>query len=208
MGTETKYGTSSNDSIVGHEYKSVLGITTDNGVDIIFGYDGDDLLKGLSGNDKLYGGNGHDNLDGGSDKDLLEGGAGNDYLDGWTGNDTLNGGSDHDTLLGWSGNDSLNGGDGNDVLRGEAGNDTLTGGAGADTFAFNSLSDKIDIITDFKYYEGDTIQISSSGFGTNNPDLFFYSNSTGALSFAGQQFATLQAGLGDGFIPAYDITFV
>ena len=89
MGTETKYGTSGNDTIVGHEHKSFLGITTDNGVDVIFGYDGNDILKGLSGNDKLYGGNGDDTLDGGSYDDLLEGGVGNDYLDGWTGNDQL-----------------------------------------------------------------------------------------------------------------------
>lgn len=153
-----------------------------------------------------YGGN--DSLTGGLKNDTLYGGYGNDYLDGWSGNDYLDGGYGNDTLLGWYGNDKLNGGDGNDFLKGEAGNDTLTGGAGADIFAFSSLSDKIDVITDFKYSEGDKIQISKSGFGADSSSQFYYDNGTGGLFFSGQQFATLQAGLGSGFIPSLDITFV
>ena len=148
-------------------------------------YNGSDNISGGSGNDTLYGGSGHDRLYGDSGNDRLYGESGNDYLYGGSGNDTLKGGS---------------------------GNDTLKGGLGADKFV---LSDGpvyyvgIDTITDFNYAEGDKILISKSGFGgASSTSQFSYNNSTGALSFKGKHFATLQSGLGAGFIPSLDIELV
>jgi Ca2+-binding RTX toxin-like protein len=126
---------------------------------VLTGNAGDDTLKGGAGNDMLIGGAGLDNLDGGADNDQLLGGlhddvlrgaAGDDQLDGGEGHDDLDGGADNDTLFGGAGNDLLKGGAGDDVIEGGAGNDTLTGGGGFDQYMFNSLSDGIDTITDFK----------------------------------------------------------
>jgi len=96
----------------------------------------------------------------------------------------------------------LSGGDGNDILVGGFGNDTLIGGSGSDKFTYNSPTDGIDTISDFKVEEGDQIQISASGFGeglavgnlpssqftigssaANASDRFIYNSSTGALFF-------------------------
>ena len=139
-------------------------------------------------------------------------------VSGTTGNDNLVttpywslifGDAGDDTLTGGGGNDTLNGGSGNDLLRGEAGNDMLKGGTGADNFVFNSLSEGIDTITDFNRVEDDKIQINSSSFGATSHSQFTFEANTGALSFNGQQFATL-ANLtsSNDFIPAQDITFV
>jgi Ca2+-binding RTX toxin-like protein len=126
---------------------------------VLTGNAGDDALKGGAGNDILIGGAGLDNLDGGADDDQLFGGlnddvlrgaAGDDQLDGGEGHDDLDGGAGNDTLIGGAGNDLLKGGAGDDVIQGGAGNDTLTGGGGFDQYIFNSLSDGIDTITDFK----------------------------------------------------------
>jgi Ca2+-binding RTX toxin-like protein len=205
-GNDTVYGGAGNDTIDGW-----------NGNDLLYGEAGDDYLLGYFGNDSLYGGEGNDTLNGEAD---------NDTLDGWTGNDVLYGGSGNDYLLGYSGNDSLYGGEGNDVLNGEAnddtlvggyGNDTLTGGTGVDTFVFNSLFEGLDTITDFAWWEGDTIQISAFGFGigTNDYNKFAYNSTTGALLFDSDgfgtgaqtvQFASLQPNLG--VVPSLDIVIV
>lgn len=126
------------------------------------------------------------------------------YLFGYGGNDTLIGGySDFS-------DDYLSGGDGSDRLEGDYGNDTVVGGTGADTFVFNSRFEGIDIIQDFNYIEGDTVEVSASGFGivlgANQYDNFSFDNSTGALSYNGTQFASIQ--LGSGFVISLDITIV
>jgi subtilisin-like proprotein convertase family protein len=137
----------------------------------------------------------------------------NNVITGNSGNNTLNGGAGVDTLLG---------GNGNDILIGGTGNDTLTGGAGSDRFTFNSRSEGIDRITDFRVVD-DTIVVSAAGFGgglvagsaiganqfrlgsaaTLSSHRFLYDQSTGALFFdqdgtgaiAKIQFATLNTGL-------------
>ncbi|AFZ20584.1 beta strand repeat-containing protein [Allocoleopsis franciscana] len=119
----------------------------------------------------------------------------------------------NDALYGYGGNDSLIGGDGNDSLTGGSGVDTLWGGAGADKFIFNSLSEGIDIIKDFQWTEGDTIQISMSGFGATSLSQFSYNSSTGALFFdpsgitGPTQFATIE-NTPPGFAPSLDIVLV
>ena len=136
----------------------------------------DDITNIIEGNDTIIGT---------SFIDVLDGGTGNDYLDGLGGNDALNGGT------------------GNDTLVGSLGNDTLTGGANADTFVFDYLLEGIDVINDFRYFEGDKIQISQIGFAASSTSQFTYDQQTGSLSFdvdgiggTGQvQFAQLSNGL-------------
>lgn len=79
--------------------------------------------------------------------------------------------SGNDTVQAGAGNDTLTGLEGNDVLVGGLGADTSTGGPGADRFVFagTSRADALrsstlrsrDRITDFKFSEGDKIQIDS-----------------------------------------------
>ena len=152
---------------------------------------GNDTLIGNAVNNVLEGGTGNDTLRGNAGNDSLFGSNGNDYLDGGNGNDSISGGAGNDTLLGYSGNDTLIGG---------AGNDTLYGGVGADRFVFNYLFEGIDIIKDFQWTEGDTIQISNWGFGATSNSQFSYNYITGALFFdasvndfiAATQFATIE----------------
>jgi len=113
-------------------------------------------------------------------------------------NNVLTGNSGNNTLTGLAGNDTLVGGLGNDSLIGGSGIDTLFGNQGADKFIFNQLSEGIDIIKDFQWTEGDTIQISGFGFGASSLSQFSYNSFTGALFFdpAGltgpTQFATIE----------------
>ena len=130
---------------------------------------------GGSADDKLTG-NALDNvLSGNAGDDTLKGGVGNDTLNGGEGADDLDGGAGNDTLSGGAGNDVLKGGAGDDVIKGGAGNDTLTGGAGLDRFVFDSVSDGIDTITDFKLSGAseDRIVLSASMFeGFTGDDAF------------------------------------
>nr|WP_256675136.1 immunoglobulin-like domain-containing protein [Pseudomonas sp. URMO17WK12:I11] len=103
---------------------------------------------------------GADTLLGGSGNDIIFGQGGNDYIDGGKGNDILLGGMGNDTLLGGEGNDLLFGGAGNDTLIGGKGNDILTGGTGADTFVWKAGDTGQDVIKDFKFSEGDRLDLS------------------------------------------------
>jgi Ca2+-binding RTX toxin-like protein len=92
----------------------------------------------------------------------LDGGAGDDKLSGQAGNDVLFGGLDNDILTGGGGVDYLYGGDGTDTLFGGDGSDFLIGGAGSDTFAYVTMADAGDIITDFNAAAGgDNLDLSS-----------------------------------------------
>lgn len=75
-------------------------------------------LTGANGMDRLYGGNGDDLLNGGRNADRLYGGAGDDTLDGQTGDDRLYGGTGDDRLIGGQGADRFvfEIGDGSDVI--------------------------------------------------------------------------------------------
>jgi Ca2+-binding RTX toxin-like protein len=152
-----------------------------------------------------------DILNGGDGADTLNGGLGNDTISGGEGLDTIFGGGGSDSLLGGLDNDYIFGGDGNDRLYGESGDDTLVGGAGSDTFGFYALpstKEGIDTIADFTVSDGDKIEISMSGFGATSTNQFSYNS--GALYFAGTQFATLQSnsGLLPTVNPNIDIVFV
>lgn len=175
-----------------------------------FSYNLDDNLENLvlTGSSNINGiGNALDNrIEGNGGNNFLIGGDGNDQLFGYGGCDILVGGAGNDTLVGGAGNDFLNGGSGSDILVGGAGNNTLTGNAGADKFVFNFMSEGIDIIKDFSSLESDKIQISTIGFGATSTNQFSYNSNTGALSFQGTQFATLENK--PNFIPSFDIELV
>ena len=186
------------------------------GNDYVNGQKGNDKLYGAAGNDTLFGNLGNDYINGGDGNDKLYGEAGNDTLAGSMGNDSLYGGAGDDILLASDGNDYLKGDNGNDILKGRAGNDILVGGfgndrlsgnAGADKFVFNSASEGIDTIIDFKHLE-DKIQVSASGFGIgqNEFNKFTYDSSTGTLFFKQTTLALLQPDLS--FVPKLDITIV
>lgn len=113
-----------------------------------------------------------------------------------------------DVLNNLGGNDILLGGNGDDYLEGGFGYDTLEGGAGADVFAFNFVAEGIDKIVDFAYWENDRLQVSANGFGVapGEYNRFNFNSTTGALSFDGTQFATLDPN--SGFVPSLDIDIV
>ena len=102
----------------------------------------------------------------------------------------IRGTSKADRLVATAGNDEVTGGRGNDWIEGCGGNDTLTGGAGADKFVFRSDSGH-DVVTDFKFAEGDTILLDSqtgvydgylgSHWGGNFSDGMLIQNSQGTL---------------------------
>jgi Ca2+-binding RTX toxin-like protein len=163
---DTLTGTSGNDTLNGN-----------GGNDILYGNVGDDILNGGAGTDKMYGGAGNDtyyvdssyeriyetdghdtlhstisiSLASGLEDLVLEGtaykGTGNGVANKLTGNDYGN------LLLGNGGNDILDGG---------AGYDVLTGSSGADTFVFHADTAfaNPDKITDFRYSQGDALDIS------------------------------------------------
>jgi Ca2+-binding RTX toxin-like protein len=78
------------------------------------------------------------------------------------------------------------------------GMDSLAGGAADDIFVFNFLAEGIDTIIDFDGFEGDIIQIDSSGFDVNSNELsrFSFNITTEGVFFDGVQFATLNNQVG------------
>ncbi len=106
--------------------------------------------------------------------------------------DSIKGDRQNNRLVGNAGNDTISGGFGNDSIIGGEGNDVLTGGIGADKFIFNSLKDGIDTIKDYRFSQGDVIEVSKVGFGTTKSSDFFYDTSNGNLSFQGTQFAFVE----------------
>lgn len=121
--------------------------------------------------------------------------------------DNVIGTNQKDKITGDTQGNILAGGGGDDILNGGTGNDTLSGGSGADIFLFDKLASVgLDTIEDFLRSDGDIVQVSKSGFGAASTDQFSYSNVTGALSFNGQQFATLEGGVS--FVPSSDLILV
>lgn len=134
---------------------------------------------------------------------------------------SLRGYGGNDLLYGLGGNDILDGGAGNDILVGGAGKDFLTGGAGADTFFFSSVTDSpawgaIDTISDFKWWEGDAIDLSAidadvNWWATGNQSFSLsqlsYNPSSGILTADVYGGADLQIALigASGFDPGMDV---
>lgn len=181
-GADVIYGNTDADSISGGDGSDTIFGGKD--ADSAYGDNGADVVYGNLGNDTLFGGTDADTLYGGQDQDLMSGEGGADRLFGNLGNDTLYGNSEADYLEGGSGSDTLYGGEGVDTVVGGTGadlvqgnkeNDVLTGGSDGDTFAFGTVAQGIDVITDFNFSEGDRIDISGgftlSAVGDLAPDL-------------------------------------
>lgn len=122
-------------------------------------------------------------------------GSGNTTSVGTPGRDSLTGQDGNDTLFGLAGNDTLVGGQGNDALTGGSGKDTLTGGIGADRFIFSGATRRAamqtstitrgDRITDFRFNEGDKLQLDFDNNLTT-------SERPGKLFHAGRQRGSLR----------------
>ncbi len=193
-----------------------------NGRDTLTARNTNDLLDGGRGNDKLKGNGGNDTLQGGSGKDNLNGGSGDDTLYGGRGNDKLQGATGNDTLYGGSGRDNLKGGKGDDTLTGGKGKDILTGGVGADKFDFNFVNESPaggnrDKIVDFKWQEGDKIDLSTIDANVNwwafgdqafGAGQLSYNAATGVLHadvIGGSDLEILLVGSPGGFSTALDV---
>jgi predicted outer membrane repeat protein len=148
-------------------------------VQLDFSQGGATPLNSFSGSgeaDTTRGSNRADRMMGKGGDDNLNGSGGNDQMIGGQGDDKLIGGRNHDLLRGQAGDDQLLGKAGSDILIGGAGNDTMTGGSGKDMFVFESLTDKIDTITDFNSAE-DVIDLrplfdETGVVGASNLDRF------------------------------------
>jgi Ca2+-binding RTX toxin-like protein len=93
------------------------------------------------------------------------------FVDGGSGNDTITGTQFADNLRGGAGSDKLYGNAGNDLIRGGAGTDTVSGGQGADTFYYAETGSKNrDTISDYKFSEGDKIDLSALLDANFSPD--------------------------------------
>lgn len=60
----------------------------------------------------------------------------------------------------------------------------MTGGDGADLFRFDVIENKVDIIEDFDFNEGDNIEIMGETIGDS--DKITYNLLSGNISFEGQ----------------------
>jgi hypothetical protein len=116
-------------------------LTSDKGIDVLWGDGGDDYLNAGSESDNVFGGDGDDIIEDPFGLDVLRGQAGNDVISGGTGFDLLFGDQGMDYLLigpsaseasGGQDNDFILGGGGDDVVQGNEGDDWIEGGAGAD----------------------------------------------------------------------------
>jgi Ca2+-binding RTX toxin-like protein len=96
-------------------------------------------MDGANGVDLIWGQNGNDCIHGGAGVDFLWGQSGNDCVDGGASTDFIYGGNGSDRLLGGDGADLIWGGDGFDLIDGGAGFDPiLDGGPGFDVIWLGS----------------------------------------------------------------------
>jgi Ca2+-binding RTX toxin-like protein len=132
--------------------------------DNLKGTDKNDMIEGGAGLDTMTGGKGNDTYVVGSalDKVVEKAGEGTDTIKAWvdysytlpTNVENLIGMNSAGMAL--TGNGLMNiikGGAGNDIITGAGGADQLWGAAGHDSFVFKSLSDKGDVVMDFKIGE-------------------------------------------------------
>jgi Ca2+-binding RTX toxin-like protein len=174
-----------------------------NGIDFIFGLDGNDTIFGLGGNDIIDGGAGADTIDGGTGNDTatyassnaavavnLATGLGNG---GFAQGDTLVnvenvvGSAFNDALIGNAGANKLIGGDGNDNLTGGAGADELIGGEGHDTTRYqdSGAGVTVDLTTGIGSggtAQGDTYDSIDNAIGSNFDDILVGTEETNLLN--------------------------
>ncbi|MEH1840606.1 MAG: hypothetical protein V7L20_18040 [Nostoc sp.] len=140
------------------------------------------------------------------------------------------------SINGTLGNDNLTGTPETDSIFGDLGDDTLNGFGGDDEFVFNNVIDKFFVLDDLYVYSSDGFDIIKNfssgkiininpvnhyyehvkinydpgfiniGLGATSTKGFRYDRNTGALSFQGTKFATLENK--PNFIPSLDIELV
>ncbi len=223
-GNDFLNGGGGKDRLLGGRGRDILKGGLDN--DIINGGDDNDIMNGEAGNDTFIVNSRFDrvleSVRGGIDRVISSAriytisanienltlsaraiiGSGNSK------NNRINGNRYSNKLIGQAGDDTLNGGAGNDRLVGGAGADVLVGGTGADRFVFNSISEKIDIISDFNRGQRDKISIFHKSFGATSTNQFNFNAANGALLFRGQQIATLENINESGFNVSTDIVLL
>ncbi len=142
----------------------------------------------------------------------LEGRGGNDYLIGGAFGNTLEGGAGNDVLRGNNGDDILQGSDNSNLVE----KDTLLGGLGADTFVLGTskggsfyLGDGFATILDFKWWEGDKIQVvgSISDYRLDATQNFSGNLALDTAIYRGNDLIAVVQGTTD-VIPSWDFKFV
>jgi Ca2+-binding RTX toxin-like protein len=131
--------------------------------------------------------------------EVLNTGIGKDAVTGSAGIETVYLGEDDDTanllagndvVFGENGNDTINGGGGSDSISGGLGSDILSGNAGADKFIYTTLSDGVDLISDFQ--ASDTLVFTGVVFGGLNAGVLaaknFWSAANGLAHDADDRF--------------------
>ncbi len=105
-----------------------------NGMDTIFGGDGNDLIFGQDDDDSIFGGSGNDTIDAGIDDDTVEASSGDDSILAGQGADNIWAGRGTDTVdLGFDEqSDTVMGGLGSDSITGAGFGDSIIGGEDAD----------------------------------------------------------------------------
>jgi hypothetical protein len=128
----------------------------------------------------------------------IENAIGSNYNDNITGSDSIN------VLVGGHGDDIIKALAGNDVLVAGGGFDTLSGGTGADTFELSDRNSTVTI-TDYKFSEGDRIQVDLVAMGLSVSDNitnyieYDQDNRMVTLSLANQEFNIAQLALNNDF---------
>jgi Ca2+-binding RTX toxin-like protein len=142
-------------------------------------------------------------------------------IEGRGGKDALLGGIFNDTLKGGAGDDIIRGNNGDDILQGSDNSnsvekDTLTGGLGADTFVLGTsnggsfyLGDGFATILDFKWWQGDTIQVvgSTSDYRLDTTQNFSGTSDLDTAIYRGNDLIAVVQDTVD-VIPALDFSFV
>ncbi|MBC7736174.1 MAG: heme peroxidase, partial [Candidatus Saccharibacteria bacterium] len=160
-------------------------MTSDKGIDALYGDGGNDYLNAGMESDEVFGGAGDDIIEDPFGDDFLRGGEGNGVITAARGLDILFGGSEQDAIFlgqdgsevfAGSGNDFVLGGDGSDNLLGNEGDDWIEGGEALDVLSgddselfFNSTIIGHDVLwgqgndTDYDMESGDDIAFTGPG---------------------------------------------
>ncbi|WP_299731280.1 Hint domain-containing protein [uncultured Tateyamaria sp.] len=157
----------------------------DNGLDTVFGGEGNDVIFGADDDDVLFGEEGDDTIDGEIDDDLIDGGTGNDSLRGGQGNDTVMGGDGQDTIDGGIGEDEMSGGADEDLFINVNAGDVVDGGSEATTGTDFDVLDLTGSAPEGGSFTIDITGPDSNGNGFDGVVNYFDSdgNAAGSLTF-------------------------
>jgi Ca2+-binding RTX toxin-like protein len=172
-GNDKVGGGAGNDTLTGDDNTDADadGVADNQGVDEIFGADGDDTIytgalgvTSTANGDRAWAGAGADTIFGDDGTDVIGGAEGADSIVAGGGNDTVYGGAD-------ASNDTVDGGAGADLIYTGDGADIVTGGTGADTIDVAGTDDSADNVDggtgDDLIYTGDGADVIVGGNGAD-----------------------------------------